>query len=105
MLLLNPLGKSKKPIKHEKHVKEWSPRYSVRSTTLDSVRMDKLFGRKPAVPLDPTDRVQPLHFFENSALVQGNNMAVSLLYDEVLDPEKLRTSLENLVKREGWQRL
>jgi hypothetical protein len=67
--------------------------------------MDSLFGRKPAVSLDPTDRVIPLHFFENSPLVQGNNMAVSLAFDEVLDPEKLRASLEGLVKREGWQRL
>jgi hypothetical protein len=47
----------------------------------------------------------PLHFFEGSPLVQGNNMAVSLVFDDVLDPEKLRLSLEGLVKREGWQRL
>lgn len=67
--------------------------------------MDKLFGRKPAPARVPTDRVQPLHFFENSLLVQGNNMAVSLVFDDVLDPEKLRQSLEGLVKREGWQRL
>ncbi|KAK3321993.1 hypothetical protein B0H66DRAFT_514284 [Apodospora peruviana] len=68
--------------------------------------MDKLFGpRKPAVERVPTDRVQPLHFFENSLLVQGNNMAVTLVFDDVLDPEKLRSSLEGLVKREGWQRL
>ncbi|KAL2757319.1 hypothetical protein ACRALDRAFT_1067935 [Sodiomyces alcalophilus JCM 7366] len=67
--------------------------------------MEYLFGRKPAVELDPTDRVLPLHFFENSRLVQGNNMAVSLVFDDVLDPEKLRQSLEGLVKREGWQKL
>jgi hypothetical protein len=51
------------------------------------------------------DRVLPLHFFENSLLVQGNNMAVSLVFDAVLDPETLRESPEALVKREGWQRL
>ncbi|PKK50836.1 hypothetical protein CI102_4473 [Trichoderma harzianum] len=44
--------------------------------------MNLLFGRKP-----------------------GNNFAVSLVFDDVLDPEKLRESLEGLVKREGWQRL
>ncbi|KAI1080955.1 hypothetical protein F5B20DRAFT_579777 [Whalleya microplaca] len=60
---------------------------------------------KPGSDPVPTDRVLPLHFFENSLLVQGNNMAVSLVFDEVLDPEKLRQSLERLVKREGWQRL
>lgn len=67
--------------------------------------MDKIFGRKPAVELVPSDRVLPLHFFENSLLVQGNNMAVSLVFDEVLDPEKLRVALDGLVKRKGWERL
>ncbi|PLN78519.1 hypothetical protein BDW42DRAFT_202109 [Aspergillus taichungensis] len=64
-----------------------------------------LFGRKAAVEPVPGDRVLPLHFFENSPLVQGNNMAVSLVFDAVLDPERLRTSLEGLVKQDGWQRL
>lgn len=67
--------------------------------------MDKLLGRKPATSRDPADRVVPLHFFENSLLVQGNNMAVLLVFDDVLDPEKLRQSLEGLIKRDGWQRL
>jgi hypothetical protein len=68
--------------------------------------MDRFFGRQPVpgAPV-PGDRVMPLHFFENSLLVQGNNMAVSLVIDHVLDPEILRQSLEGLVKREGWQRL
>jgi hypothetical protein len=67
--------------------------------------MEMLFGRKPAVEPVPSDRVLPLHFFEDSQLVQGNNMAVSIVFDDVLDPEKLRQSLEGLVKREGWERL
>lgn len=68
--------------------------------------MDRFFGRNP-VPEGPVpgDLVAPLHFFENNLLVQGNNMAVSLVIDHVLDPETLRHSLEGLVKREGWQRL
>ncbi|KAL6801472.1 hypothetical protein GGI42DRAFT_354492 [Trichoderma sp. SZMC 28013] len=67
--------------------------------------MDLLFGRKPGPAHIPGDRILPLHFFEKSPLVQGNNVAVSLVFDDVLDPEKLRESLEGLVKREGWQRL
>lgn len=67
--------------------------------------MDLLFGRKPSPAHILGDRIVSLHFFENSPLVQGNNMAVSLVFDDVLDPEKLRESLEGLVKREGWQRL
>jgi hypothetical protein len=67
--------------------------------------MASFFARRPAVETDPTDRVIPLHFFESSALVQGNNMAVSLVFDDVLDPEVLRRSLEDLVRRPGWERL
>ncbi|KAF4447215.1 Transferase [Fusarium albosuccineum] len=52
----------------------------------------------------PGDRVVLLHFFENSPLVQGNNMAISIVFDDVLDPELLKDSLERLVQREGWQR-
>ncbi|KAJ5764837.1 hypothetical protein N7520_004396 [Penicillium odoratum] len=66
--------------------------------------MNMFSTQKPMEPV-PGDQVLPLHFFENSQLVQGNNMAVSLVFDEVLDPEMLRRSLEGLVKRDGWQRL
>ncbi|KAJ5734371.1 Transferase [Penicillium malachiteum] len=66
--------------------------------------MDLLFGSKIVEPISD-DKIVPLHFFEDSLLVQGNNMAVSLVFEEVLDPEKLRSSLEGLVKKEGWQRL
>lgn len=68
--------------------------------------MDLLFGRgKPVVAPVPSDRVVPLHFFEDSLLVQGNNMAVSLTFNAVLDPQKLRLALEGLVQRPGWERL
>ncbi|KAL4812936.1 hypothetical protein BDW67DRAFT_118151 [Aspergillus spinulosporus] len=66
--------------------------------------MNWFFGRVPAEAV-PGDRILPLHFFENSLLVQGNNMAVSLVFEAVLDPSILRSSLEGLVKRQGWQRL
>lgn len=66
--------------------------------------MNWLLGRKQAPP-DPTDEVAPLHFFENSLLVQGNNMAVSLVFPDILDPELLHSSLAALVQRPGWQRL
>ncbi|KAM0557006.1 hypothetical protein ACHAPJ_005685 [Fusarium lateritium] len=67
--------------------------------------MNWLFGSKPAVETVATDRVLPLHFFDDNPLVQGNNMAVPIVFDEVLDPEKLRKSLDSLVRREGWKKL
>jgi hypothetical protein len=42
--------------------------------------------------------VLPLHVFEKSPLVQGSNMAVSLVFDAVLDPNKLRYSLNILMR-------
>lgn len=67
--------------------------------------MAALFGRTPVAQKVMGDRVVPLHFFEQSQLVQGNNMAVTIVFDEVLCPEKLRVSLEGLIRREGWERL
>ncbi|KAB5517537.1 hypothetical protein GE09DRAFT_1179227 [Coniochaeta sp. 2T2.1] len=67
--------------------------------------MERLFGSRARMAEVPGDRILPLHFFENSPLVQGNNMAASLVFDDVLDPEKLRDSLEGLVNRDGWRRL
>lgn len=61
--------------------------------------MLNLCDRKQPVAPVPSDKVQPLHFFENSLLIQGNNMAVSFVFDKVLDAEKLRRALE------GWNRL
>lgn len=67
----------------------------------------KLFGNTSSSPTARVDsnRVMPLHFFEDSLLVQGNNMAVSLVFDEALDPEKLRAALEGVVRQSGWERL
>lgn len=62
-------------------------------------------GRKPAMETVPGDRVQPLHFFENNLLVQGNNMSGLAVFDEILDPDVLREALENVVNRSGWERL
>lgn len=63
------------------------------------------FFRSKNVAAVPGDQVLPLHFFEGSLLVTGNNMAVSLVFDEVLDAEMPRQTLEGLVKRSGWERL
>lgn len=65
----------------------------------------KAFGIGRAPKRVPTDRVLPLCFLDRSVFVTGMNTAAVLVFDEVLDPEKLRASLEGLVKRKGWERL
>ncbi|KAH8889208.1 hypothetical protein GQ53DRAFT_842924 [Thozetella sp. PMI_491] len=51
------------------------------------------------------DTVIPLHYFDDSPMFARITMYVLMAYDEVLDPEKLRSSLDQLVRRETWQKL
>lgn len=51
------------------------------------------------------DLVIPLHYFDNTAMFTNITMYAIMVFDEILDPEKLRTSLDQLVQRETWQKL
>ncbi|KAI1498319.1 hypothetical protein F5X99DRAFT_335160 [Biscogniauxia marginata] len=62
--------------------------------------------RKPAVPATvPTDTVVPLHFFDDTPLWRAFILYSLFVFDVVLDPVKLRDSLEALAKRDGWRKL
>jgi hypothetical protein len=54
---------------------------------------------------DESDLVIPLHYFDNNTMFTSITMHAIMVYDEVLDPEKLRSSLSHLIGRETWQRL
>ncbi|KAF1964545.1 hypothetical protein BU23DRAFT_521005 [Bimuria novae-zelandiae CBS 107.79] len=54
---------------------------------------------------DESDLVIPLHFFDNSTMFTSITMHAIMVYDEVLDAEKLRSSLERLVSRDTWRKL
>lgn len=56
-------------------------------------------------PQNGADLVIPLHFFDNSAMFTNITMYVNLVFDDVLDPEKLRASLEELISRDTWRKL
>lgn len=51
------------------------------------------------------DVVLPLHYFDNSAMFTNITMYAIMIFDEVLEADKLATSLEQLVQRETWQKL
>lgn len=51
------------------------------------------------------DLVIPLHYFDNSAMFTNITMYAIMVFDEVLDAEKLSASLDQLVQRETWQKL
>lgn len=51
------------------------------------------------------DLVLPLHYFDNSAMFTNITMYAIMVFDDVLDSDKLASSLEQLVRRETWQKL
>ncbi|KAF3764794.1 hypothetical protein M406DRAFT_260763 [Cryphonectria parasitica EP155] len=51
------------------------------------------------------DKVIPLHFFDDTPMFTRITMYALMVFDEVLDPEKLRSSLDKLVRRDTWQKL
>ncbi len=52
-----------------------------------------------------TDAVVPLHYFDDTPLWRAFILYSMFVFDDALDPEKLRASLEVLTKREGWRKL
>ncbi|CAN8101519.1 unnamed protein product [Discula destructiva] len=60
--------------------------------------------QEPALRSEP-DSTHPLHYFDNSVMWTSITMYVIMVVDGVLDPEKLRASLDQLVQRETWQKL
>jgi len=52
-----------------------------------------------------TDTIIPLHFFDDTPLWRAFILYSMFVFDSVLDPEKLRHSLESLAQREGWRKL
>jgi hypothetical protein len=51
------------------------------------------------------DLVIPLSYFDNNTMFKSITMHAIMVYDEVLDPDKLRSSLSKLIERETWQKL
>ena len=53
----------------------------------------------------PTDAVIPFNFFDDTPLWRAFILYSMFVFDDVLDPQKLRYSLEALAQREGWRKL
>lgn len=64
------------------------------------------FFKGPAAPARvPTDKVIPLHFWDDSPLYRRIALYNLKVFDDALDPEMLRSSLETLVPQDTWQKL
>jgi hypothetical protein len=58
-----------------------------------------------APELVPTDCVVPVDTLSDSTSFRGVLLAVMFRFDDVMDPEKLRSSLESLLSRDDWRKL
>ncbi|CZR51145.1 related to LysR family regulatory protein [Phialocephala subalpina] len=62
-----------------------------------------IWGAAPARV--PTDTIVPVHFFDDTPLWRAFVLYSMFVFDDVLDAEKLRDSLDTLARRDGWRKL
>jgi hypothetical protein len=67
--------------------------------------LNYLFGRPKAPERVPTDQVVPVGFFDDTIIFRTFVMYTLFAFDDVLDPRRLRSSLEQVVSRPGWRKL
>ncbi|KAF8848132.1 hypothetical protein BDZ45DRAFT_754153 [Acephala macrosclerotiorum] len=64
-----------------------------------------MFGSWGSPAMVPTDTIIPLHFFDDTPLWRAFVLYSMFVFDDVLDAEKLRHSLDTLAQRDGWRKL
>ena len=65
-----------------------------------------VFSSKPAKPATvSTDTVIPLHSKDDTKSLRPFVLDYTLCFDDVLDPEKLRSSLARLMELGDWRKL
>lgn len=64
---------------------------------------------KPQAPLAPprvpTDTVIPLFPYDDSPVTRSLVNVFMMRFDDVLDPERLQSSLEKLLSRDDWRKV
>lgn len=66
---------------------------------------DFMSNRPKAPERVPTDVVVPVGFFDDTIIFRTFVLYTMFVFDDVLDPQRLRSSLERLVNRPGWNKL
>lgn len=51
------------------------------------------------------ENVYPLHYFDDAPVWRAFILYYMFVFDSVLDPERLKTSLDLLASQEGWKKL
>jgi hypothetical protein len=60
---------------------------------------------KPAPSIVASDKIIPLHWFEDGLMWKKVIVYTLFVFDDALDPEKLRIALEKLIQRDGYKKL
>ncbi|KAF2964405.1 hypothetical protein GQX73_g9178 [Xylaria multiplex] len=58
-----------------------------------------------APPAVPTDTIVPMHHMDDNSINRSMVVMFMMRFDDVLDPEKLKDSLEKLLSRDDWRKL
>ncbi|KAK2729386.1 lysR family regulatory protein [Colletotrichum kahawae] len=66
--------------------------------------LESIFGFSVPAAVS-TDSVTPLHYFDDAPLWRSFILYSLLVFDEVLDADTLRSSLQRLTCRKGWRKL
>ncbi|KAF7556046.1 hypothetical protein G7Z17_g1721 [Cylindrodendrum hubeiense] len=68
--------------------------------------MFKLLGLEKDTPsIVPSDQIIPLHWFEDGFMWKKVIVYTLFVFDDALDPEKLRGALDRLIQRKGYKKL
>lgn len=59
---------------------------------------------RPAPQTIPGDRIIPVSFWDDQDYARGMSLDITLTFNDVLDPVKLRKSLEILLEKKGWEK-
>lgn len=61
---------------------------------------------KPIAPtVVPTDKVYPVHFWDDTKILRPLILYQLMRVDDALDAEKLKAALVKLLNRDGWRNL
>lgn len=61
-------------------------------------------SRRPPPETIPGDRIIPLSFWDDQDYARGMSLDITLTFNDVLDPEKLRGALNTLLQKKGWEK-
>ncbi|KUL83756.1 hypothetical protein ZTR_08650 [Talaromyces verruculosus] len=59
---------------------------------------------RPAPETFPSDRIIPVSFWDDQDYARGMSLDITLTFNNVLDPAKLRDSLKTLLEKKGWEK-